>query len=207
MDAKTLAAATGIGSATAQSWAPHLTAAMDRYGINTPRRQAAFLAQLVHESAGLERLVENLNYSAAGLARTWPNRYATASGAPNALARSLAYNPEALANNVYADRMGNGDEASGDGWRYRGQGPIQLTGLDNVTRCAEETGLPLVERPELLQQPEAGAVSAAWFWRTRNLNTLADAGNIDAITRKVNGGMNGAEHRRALYAAALEVMA
>lgn len=206
MDAKTLALAVSMGPITAQLWAPHITAAMDRYGINTPRRQAAFLAQVAHESAGFERLVENLNYSAAGLARTWPNRYATAGGAPNALARSLAYKPEALANNVYADRMGNGDEASGDGWRYRGQGPIQLTGRDNVTRCAEETGLPLIEHPELLQEPEAGAMSAAWFWRTRNLNQLADAGNIDAITRKINGGMTGAEDRRARYAMALAVL-
>lgn len=168
-----------------------LCAAMPAARIETPARIAAFLAQVGHESGGLVRLVENLNYSAQGLAATWPNRY----GGPNALAHRLARNPQAIANNCYADRMGNGPESSGDGWRFRGRGLIQVTGRDNYTSAGRHLGLPLVDQPELLEQPEPAARSACWFWQEKGCNELADADQFLQITRRINGGTHGQAER------------
>ena len=179
-----------------------LEAAMPAGRIDSPARIAAFLAQVGHESGGLTRLVENLNYGAQGLAATWPSRYA----GPNALAKRLSRNPEAIANNCYANRMGNGNEASGDGWRYRGRGLIQVTGKNNYAAAAEALGLPLVEHPELLEQPIAAARSAVWFWRSNGCNELADADKFEAITRRINGGLHGQAERVALRARIIEAL-
>lgn len=182
-----------------------------RYDITSRLRLAAFLAQAGHESAELTRMVENLNYGAAGLANTWPARFALDPAArprqPNSLAQRLKRQPEAIANCVYADRMGNGPAASGDGWRYRGRGPFQITGRAQYQRCGHALGLPLVEQPELLEKPEWGALSAAWFWADAGLNALADAGRFDDITQRINGGQKGRAERRLLWDRARTVLA
>jgi len=182
-----------------------------RYDITSRVRLAAFLAQAGHESAELTRLVENLNYGAAGLANTWPGRFAVDPTArqrvPNGLALRLERQPEAIANAVYGNRMGNGPAASGDGWRYRGRGLFQITGRAQYQRCGNALGLPLVEQPELLERPEHAALSAAWFWDDNGLNALADAGRFDDITQRINGGQNGRAERRLLWDRARAVLA
>lgn len=185
---------------------PALNQAMTRYRIDSPVRAAAFIAQVGHESGHLRRLVENLNYSAQGLAATWPSRYA-AGNSPTLQAQRLARNPEAIANNCYANRLGNGDEASGDGWRYRGRSLIQITGRANYRAAGAGLGLPLEQQPELLEQPEHAALAAAWWWAEHGLNELADAGRFEQITRRINGGLNGQPDRLELWATATEVLA
>ncbi|MFU6657288.1 glycoside hydrolase family 19 protein [Pseudomonas aeruginosa] len=185
---------------------PALNVAMKRFGITSPVRVAAFLAQIGHESAQLTRLVENLNYSAQGLAATWPSRYRSADGKPNALALNLARHPQAIANNTYASRNGNGDEASGDGWRYCGRGLLQITGRSNYRAAGDGLGQPLEQEPELLEQPEFAALSAAWWWAAHGLNDLADRGEFAAITRRINGGTNGQAERLALWERAKRVL-
>lgn len=181
----------------AESWTPALNAAMERYEITTAARMAAFLAQLAHESGQLKRLAENLNYSALRLTQVWPARFPTVDKA-----RLYERNPEKLADYVYAKRLGNGDTASGDGWRYRGRGLIQLTGRGNYRSAASGIGQPLEEQPELLEQPGAAALSAAWFWKSHGLNELADDRNDDddtedfrTITKRINGGTVGLKER------------
>ncbi|HIE1735584.1 glycoside hydrolase family 19 protein [Pseudomonas aeruginosa] len=186
---------------------PALNVAMERFGITSPVRVAAFLAQVGHESSQLTRLMENLNYSARGLAATWPSRYLGADGQPNALAQGLARKPRAIANNAYASRNGNGDEASGDGWCYRGRGLLQITGRSNYRAAGAGLGQPLEQEPELLEQPEWAAISAAWWWSTHGLNELADRGEFAAITRRINGGLNGQADRLALWEKAKAVLA
>ncbi len=163
-----------------------------------------FLGQVLHESAMLERLEENLNYGAPGLARTWPNRYAKRDGRarilkphqPNALALRLHRKPEAIANNCYANRMGNGDEASGDGWKYRGGGLIMVTGLDNYRLIEKISGLRVVEKPDLLRQPlPALQASIAWWEHSVDDESLRDP---QMVSREVNGGDIGMDDRLAL---------
>ncbi|MFG8288001.1 glycoside hydrolase family 19 protein [Pseudomonas aeruginosa] len=185
---------------------PALNVAMKRFGITSPVRVAAFLAQVGHESSQLTRLVENLNYSAQGLAATWPSRYRGADGQPNALAQRLARNPRAIANNAYASRNGNGDEVSGDGWRFRGRGLLQITGRSNYRAAGAGLGQPLEHEPELLKQPAFAALSAAWWWSTHGLNELADRGEFAAITRRINGGLIGQAERMALWERAKKVL-
>lgn len=186
---------------------PALNRAMQRYQITSNVRMAAFLAQIGHESAQFARLVENLNYSADGLAATWPKRYRGADGKPNALSLNLARHPQAIANNTYAGRNGNGDEVSGDGWRYRGRGLLQITGRANYRAAGQGIGLRLEEEPELLEQPEFSALSAAWWWSSHGLSELADAGKFEQITRVINGGLNGQADRLALWEKAKAVLA
>lgn len=189
-----------------------LNAAMQRYAIDqNPERMAAFIGQCGHESGQFTVLVENLNYSAQGLANTWPSRYAVAPAAsprtPNELATKLARRPEAIANNTYANRNGNGPESSGDGWKYRGRGLVQVTGRANYVTAGAALALDLVQYPELLELPWNACMSAAHFWSVNGLNALADAGNTVAITKKINGGTKGLEERQALTARGLAVLA
>ncbi|TAN58604.1 MAG: glycoside hydrolase family 19 protein [Magnetospirillum sp.] len=183
-------------------FAPPLTEACAEWGIDTPLRLAAFLAQIAHESGQLRALVENLNYSAEALLRVFPHHFdAVQAGA-------YARHPDRIASRGYANRMGNGDEASDDGWRYRGRGLIQVTGKTNYAACGTALGLNLIAQPELLEQPGPAARSAAWFWHRNGLNRPADARDIETITRRINGGLTGLEDRKAHYAracAALEV--
>ena len=178
-----------------------LNDAMARFKIDTRLRVAAFLAQIGHESGHLRALVENLNYSAEGLVRTWPKRF-------NLLtATNCARKPEQIANIVYASRLGNGPAVTGDGWKYRGRGLIQVTGWVNYQACGSALSLDMLTKPELLEQPAYAALSAAWYWSSNGLNELADAGKFEAITQRINGGQNGAADRLAIYQRALKVLA
>lgn len=185
---------------------PALNRAAARWKIDSRLRMAAFLAQIGHESSQLRALVENLNYSAEALMRTWPSRF-TADTAP-----AYARQPEKIANRVYGGRMGNGPESSGDGWRYRGRGLIQLTGRDNYRAAGAALGLPLEDQPELLEQADHATQSAAWWWAKHGLNELADAGRIQDIGSIINTGKpgrvpHGAAERKALYDVAVRVLA
>ncbi|MGY2401133.1 glycoside hydrolase family 19 protein [Pseudomonas sp. SDO5271_S396] len=178
-----------------------LNVAMARFGIDTPLRAAAFIAQVGHESEQLRVVVEDLDYSAEALLASWPSRFDAA------LAERVARNPEAIANIAYASHLGNGPQASGDGWKYRGRGLIQITGLCNYKSIGDALGLDLLTHPELLEQPENAALSAARFWSVNGLNELADLNQLQPITERVNGGLNGESDRLALYRHALAVLA
>ena len=192
-------------------WHPLLVAAMGRWGIVTAPRVAGFLSQVAHESGECRRLEEGLSYSAERLMAVWPSRFRTlAEAAP------YARSPEALANHVYGARtdLGNRGAGSGDGWRYRGGGLLQITGLANHEAAAKGTGHPLVEHPELLRTPGPEAAdSAGWFWRRKGCNELADACRLDAspealdtpfrlLTKRINGGAVGLEERLRYWRAA-----
>lgn len=184
------------------------------YEINTLERVAAFLAQCGHESVDFTVLKENLNYGAQGLANTWPNRFAVKGDdgkavkpyKPNDLAMRIQKNPEAIANAAYANRMGNSDEASGDGWKFRGRGAIQLTGKDNYTKFAEATGRSLDETVEYLETLDGAIESAAFFWNNNKLNALADKGDMVALTKKINGGDLGLKERTEHYKHNLQIL-
>lgn len=183
-------------------WHEPLLEAMRRYGITNARRQAHFLAQILHESGGLARLEENLYYSAKRLTQVWPHRFPTLEAA-----LPYAENPQKLANKVYADRLGNGDEASGDGWRYRGRGPIQITGRSNYAALSQRLGIDFVSDPDLLLEPRYGALSAGDYWDRRGVNLAADADNLVRVTRLINGGLHGLEQRRQWLTRAKEALA
>ena len=160
MNSEQLAQALKITPIKAEEWIDAINETFERFDISTPERQACFLGQCAHESGGFATLKENLNYSAEGLTKVWPKRFPSLEAA-----QPYHRNPEKIANKVYADRMGNGDEASGEGFKYRGRGLIQLTGKDNYTRCGAALGLDLVNNPDLLLEPLAAARSAGSCWR------------------------------------------
>lgn len=180
-------------------WGP-LNATAERYEINTPRRVACWLGQLAHESQGFKRVVESLNYSAARLLVVFPKYFDAA------LAEEYARNPARIASRVYGGRMGNGSEATRDGWHFRGRGLIQITGRENYQRCGDALGVDLIKRQSLLEQPMYAALSAGWFWDRAKLNDRADRMDIAGITRAINGGTNGAEDRIQLTAKALRAL-
>lgn len=181
---------------------PHLLRAMDEFAISkTKERVAAFLAQVGHESGEFRFVEENLNYSTNGLMKTWPARFPT-----QAIAAAYARRPEKIANKVYANRMGNGPESSGDGWRHRGAGLIQLTGKTNQGQAAQAFGIDLSEIGAWLRKPEGACRSAAWFWHKHGLNELADGGDFITITKRINGGLIGLTHRLALWENAKNVL-
>lgn len=197
-----IVAGCGATRARAEKWLPYIQHAMTLADIDTPLRAAAFLAHVGHESAGLTRLTENLNYSWHGLMKTWPSRFKTEQEA-----RNYANQPQAIANKVYANRMGNGDEASGDGWRYRGKGLIQITGRTNHLLCGMWLDLDLLNRPELLLEMSHAADSAAWFWQNNYLNELADEADMRRMTQRINGGLLGLDDRLAKFEKALSTFA
>ncbi len=185
--------AAGVPPTQARLFAEPLAAACARFGITTPARVAGFVAQCRVESADFTRLEENLMYTRPERIReVWPSRVPSlADAAP------LARNPQRLANRVYASRLGNGPEASGDGWRYRGRGLKQLTGRANYADAATALGRPYLEQPDLVAMPADACLTAAWYWHTIKGNVLADSAQWDAITRAVNGpGMLQADLRR-----------
>lgn len=171
-----------VACARPQLWAEPLRAAMERFEIDSENRALYFLAQCAHESARFVRLEENLNYSAAGLLRTWPSRFSEDD------AYRYAMNPQAIANRAYANRGGNGDEASGHGWLFRGRGPIQITLRNNYRNCQNGTGVPVYERPELLAEPTGGAMGSAWHWWRAGCNEIADEGDFAGVSGIVNRG-------------------
>lgn len=192
-----------MGNQSALVYLEPLKAAMALHAIDTENRISHFLAQVAHESGGFTRITENLNYSAKGLAATWPRRFRGDDGQPNELAEMLHRKPELIANEVYANRMGN--TQPGDGWKYRGRGLIQLTGKSNY--IAASNGLYnsdiLVNEPNRVLQPDVAALTACWFWLSNGLNELADSGDVEKITRRINGGTIGLEHRAELTHIAL----
>jgi putative chitinase len=181
-------------------WHHAMEQCLPDYDINTPRRIAAFVAQCAHESGGFRFLTENLNYRAESLVKTWP-RYFNASNSS-----SYARNPQRIANRAYANRMGNGDEASGDGWRFCGRGLIQLTGRSNYQAFADSIETDINDIPDYLATFEGAVQSACWFWETNNLNKWADLGDIVTLTKKINGGTLGLDDRMKHYTHALHVL-
>ena len=181
-------------------WYEALSVLLPDYEINTPNRIAAFIAQCAHESASFTALHENLNYRSETLSKVWPKKF------PASVADQYAHKPEAIANRAYASRMGNGDEASGDGWRYCGRGLIQLTGKDNYTAFADSIGITPEEVSDYVQTFEGAAQSACWFWETNNLNQYADSGDIETMTKRINGGTLGLEDRKKHYEHAKHIL-
>ena len=171
------------------------------YEINTPKRISMFLAQVGHESAGMSVMEENLNYSAQGLNKIFPKYFIRAGREANAYAKK----PEKIANVVYASRMGNGPPESGDGYRYRGRGFIQLTGKSNYSAFAADMEMSLEEVVPWLETAEGACWSAAWFWDSRELNKWAEKGDIITVTKKINGGTIGLEDRKHHYEEALHI--
>ncbi len=175
----------------AKNYVPLFDTVLPKYGIDTPLRKAHFLAQVAHESGGFKFVVENLNYSANALYNVFRKYF------PNLeIANEYARQPEKIANRVYANRMGNGDEASGDGWKYKGRGLIQLTGKDNYYQLSKTTNQYFVTEPELVAQPKWALTSACWFWKKNNINKYADEDDVHMVTKRINGGYNGLQDRQ-----------
>jgi putative chitinase len=187
--------------AKAGEWIDAINETFEKFDISTPERQACFLGQCAHESGGFTALSENLNYSASSLCRVWPKRFPTVTDGQN-----CEKNPQKIANKVYANRMGNGDEESGEGYAYRGRGLIQLTGKSNYEACGEALGVDLVENPDLVATPQYAALSAGWFWNKNKLNAYADKNDMEGLTKKINGGTHGIEDRVARTQAAIDVL-
>jgi len=183
------------------SFVDPLNKAMNKFEINNINRIAMFLAQVGHESGGLTKTQENLNYKPERLAQIFPKYFRDVNP------EDYAHNPEKIANRVYADRMGNGDEDSGDGYKFRGRGLVQLTGRDNYTKFAEAVGMDADSVVDYMSTPEGAAMSAAWFWDQHNLNKWADEQDCVTVTKKINGGTIGLEERKDLFEEALKVFA
>ncbi len=180
-------------------WVDALNETFHRFNIDTKRKQAAFIGQCSHECGNFRILEENLNYRAATLMKLWPKRFPTLE-----IANAYEKNPKRIANMVYSGRMGNRDESSGDGYRFRGRGCIQLTGHANYFHCGKALGVDLVMEPDLVAKPQYAALSAGWFWSTHNCNELAENGTpLDSagestwanLTKKINGGTIGQADR------------
>jgi putative chitinase len=184
-------------------WYNNLVNILPEYDIDTPKRVAAFMAQCGHESGGFTLMQENLNYSAKGLVGTFKKYFPT-----EADAKPYERKPQMIANRVYANRMGNGDEASGEGWYFRGRGIVQITGKNNYTKCSQSLfeNNVLVENPDLLLESEYAIHSACWFWSAARLNELADSGDIKTMTKRINGGYIGLEDRINHYNHAIEIL-
>jgi putative chitinase len=181
-------------------WLEPLQETFEKYQINTPKRQACFIGQCMHESGGFKFLRENLNYSAKALMATWPSRFPDMD-----MAEKYERQPEKIANKVYSGRMGNTED--GDGAKYIGRGLIQLTGKDNYMAFGEAIGEDLVSNPQLVEQPRYAALSAGWFWNKRGLNALADAMDVTTMTVRINGGRIGIDDRIAKINKALDILA
>ena len=202
-------AAPSVTSETIAKYAPYLADLMPKYGIDTPLRQRHFLAQILHESGGFSTVREKMNYSENGLLTTFGAYYSKNGGEKAVLqnptktivkrkALDDAYKPQVIGNWVYANRMGNGND---DGYKNRGVGLIQSTGafnIRNVSLCIFGDDRAL-KNPEILEQPQYAAESACWFWKANNLNALADKDDLVAVTRRINGGINGIEDRKKYY--------
>lgn len=194
--------ASGVSADLASRWFPHIDAAMKEFGIMSAPDQAMFIAQVGHESGGFKQVVESLNYTPQALLSTFGKR--VTSQQANELGRTSAHpaNQQAIANLVYGGRMGN--KYAGDGWEYRGRGLIQITGLDNYRVCGAGLKIDLVAKPELLESDQHAARSAAWFFASNGC--LKYSGDIEKVTRIINGGTNGLDDRKARYSKALSVL-
>ena len=182
-------------------WYDSLSNFLDDYEINTPQRVAAFIAQTQHESNNFKSVVENLYYRAESLRRVWPREFPT-----DEIANQYAMHPEMIANRAYANRMGNGDEQSGDGWRFCGRGLIQITGKENYQQFADSIGKSLDDTSSYMETKDGCVESACWFWKKHNLNECADNGDIERMTRIINGGTLGLEDRLNHYNNNLQIL-
>ncbi len=182
-------------------WIPALNDTFARFQIVTPLQQAAFIGQCGHECGNFRVLEENLNYRAETLMKLWPRRFPT-----REIADQYARNPKKIANKVYANRMGNRDEASGDGFRFRGRGAIQLTGHSNYYHASQACGVDFVKEPDLVATPQYAAMTAGWFWDTQKLNRFADVRDWTGLTKRINGGIIGLDDRIKHINHALEVL-
>ena len=182
-------------------WHHALEQLLPQYEINTPDRIAAFLAQCAHESGGFVFIKENLNYRWASLRKVFPKYFPT-----DALAQQYEKQPQKIANRVYANRMGNGPEESGDGYKFCGRGLIQVTGRDNYSWFAASLQISPEEASEYMETFEGAAQSACWFWESNNLNQWADKGDILTLTKRINGGTIGLEDRQKHYNHCLHVL-
>jgi putative chitinase len=182
-------------------WLPWLQKTFERYSIDNTVRQSAFIGQCMHESANFKVLQENLNYSANGLKSVWGSRFPT-----DEIANKYARNPDMIANKVYANRMSNGDEESGDGWKYRGRGLIQCTGKDLYKTLSDALNIDLINDPDLLTEMPYASMSAGWFWNKKGLNALADAKDYKEMTKRINGGFNGLDDRIAKINKTMEIL-
>lgn len=192
--------ACGVSPTQAKQFAEPLSQAFDRFGVTTVLQQAAFVAQAMHESASFARLEENLFYSRPErIQQVWPSRFLSLNDAAR-----VARNPGALANVVYAGRMGNNQP--GDGWRFRGRGLFQLTGRETYARAAAALGFDFEAHPELVALPPAAALTAVWFWSDSGCNELMASGEFDKTTRRINGGNIGLTERRALFGGCCEAL-
>jgi len=180
-------------------WEEPLQATFNKYDINTPRRQSAFLGQCAHESSNFKTLQENLNYNAEGLMKTWPSRFPT-----KEIADQYARQPAKIAGKVYNGRLGNTSE--GEAAKYLGRGLIQLTGKENYERCGLAIGVDLLSDPNLLLDPRYATMSAGWFWNKKGLNELADQQEHGQITKRINGGLIGLDDRIAKTTKALAAL-
>ena len=187
------------GNPYVEHWTDALNKILPDYDITTPQRVAAFLAQTAHESGGYSALHENLNYKAESLCKVWPSHF------NESIANDYAHNPEKIANRAYAGRMGNGDEASGDGWNFCGRGLLQVTGRVNYQAFADSVGMDINNVPAFLQTFEGAVQSACWFWENNNLNAYADSGDFVTMTKKINGGTLGLDDRQHRYLQAMQV--
>jgi len=183
----------------APEWSEPLTTTFVKFGMNTPKEQAAFIGQASHESGHFRLLEENLNYRAETLMKLWPKRFPTMDDA-----NKYARNPQLIANHIYCNRMGNRDEQSGDGFRFRGRGLFQLTGHDNYWHCGKALGQDFVMNPDLIATPMFAALSAGWFWETHGCGKLVD--NAETLCKRINGGLIGLQDRIAQSAKALQVL-
>ncbi len=175
----------------AKSYLPFVDTVLPQYGIDTTLRKVHFMAQVAHESGGLKFNEENLNYSAKALRLMFRKYFPSIE-----MAEQYHRQPEKIANRIYGNRMGNGDEQSGEGWKYRGRGLIQLTGKENYTRFSKDNNIDAVNNPELLLQPKWALTSACWYWKKRKINRFADEDDIFMVTKKVNGGKHGIMNRQ-----------
>jgi putative chitinase len=181
-------------------WVDALNTTFQKFDISTPLRQACFIGQCSHECGNFKILEENLNYRAEALQKLWPKRFDAAK------AQACARNPKLIANTVYSGRMGNRDEASGDGYRFRGRGAIQLTGHANYYHAGQACGVDFVMEPDLVATPMYAAMTAGWFWDTHKLNRFADTRDYIGMTKKINGGTIGLNDRIKHINHALEVL-
>ena len=183
-------------------WVDPLNETFERFGIVTHNQQAMFIGQCSHECGNFRLLEENLNYKAATLMKLWPRRFPTLEKA-----NEYSGNPRKIANSVYSSRMGNRDENSGDGFRFRGRGIIQLTGHSSYFHCGKALGVDFVANPDLVSSPKYAALSGGWFWSTHNLNSPADALDYTKVTKIINGGQIGLDDRIKHVQQALAVLA
>jgi len=201
LSSKQLAGATGCSLALADTLLPFIFGTCKRFNINSEKRLAMFFAQIGHESANLSTTSENLNYSSEGLQRVFPKYFPT-----KTLADSYARQPTKIANRVYANRMGNGNESSGDGWKHRGRGYIQLTGYNNYKAFEDFIKEDILTNPDCVSRPLYAALSSGWFWHVNDLNRYCDLGDILACTKRINGGTHGLVDRTKRYQRALEAL-